>query len=449
MITVEEVKYGQNIRYLKTIDNIHSYIISAEAIHLNKQGKMYYLLYSSNMELNTDVFRYVNLHLYTKSENTKIKALEALKLLINYQQLFNLSLEDFSLSDVDDFRYFLHGYSPQSSSISFINLTVRSNDTVNGYFAVYRGYLNYLGVYEHPMLTKKELTYSYLRKDENAYRTSPGYKTSEGVPNKDLEIPKYISVDEFTNLVRYFRNEKNIAGEIIIRMMFQCGLRIGETLGLTADDLVMEKQSDGKFYPIAYLRNRVSDAKDQNAKTCMKVSDCAQYKTREYQTADYGYQFVVVPPDLYDLINDYIETYHSEARSNTRKTSRYYKRTQADRVRLEEPGEDINYYIFLNSIGTPLRTSDWNKQLRKAFESVGIAVDIKEKKHGLNHRFRHGFAMFNVQYMGVKEVPLANLLRHHGTSSVMCYYRPTISDQIKLKTDFVNSLYDIIPELRR
>lgn len=58
----------------------------------------------------------------------------------------------------------------------------------------------------------------------------------------------------------------------IIRLMFECGLRIGETLGLTSDDLVMEQEGN-IFVSVAYITNRLSDNKDQQAKTCMKVKD--------------------------------------------------------------------------------------------------------------------------------------------------------------------------------
>ncbi len=144
-----------------------------------------------------------------------------------------------------------------------------------------------------------------------------------------------------------------------------------------------------------------------------------------------------------------VETVHIEARNNPNKANRYFKNTIADRTREADKYEEDNYYVFINSIGTPLSVSTWNNTLRKIFSEVGIPVDKAKRESNLNHRFRHGYAMFNVQHLGVKEVQLARLLRHRGLSSVLCYYRPTISDQIKLKADYTNSLYDIVPELKR
>jgi hypothetical protein len=40
-----------------------------------------------------------------------------------------------------------------------------------------------------------------------------------------------------------------------------------------------------------------------------------KYKSKEYKTADYGYQKIIVPLDLYNLINEYIEEAHEKARN--------------------------------------------------------------------------------------------------------------------------------------
>ena len=55
--------------------------------------------------------------------------------------------------------------------------------------------------------------------------------------------------------------------------------------------------------------------------------------------------------------------------------------------------------------------------------------------------------MFNVQYLGCNELELQERMRHQSLKSVICYFRPTISDAIKIKTDFAKSLYEIFPDL--
>ena len=454
MKKIVEQKMG-NETYYKCLDIQDSTILSEKNVFCKtaiiKKGNMeYFMFYDSEMRPISDAFAYVNQTLAEKSYNTRIKAGEALKVLLCFEEMIDKKLQAFTSSDVDAFKYFLHGYSPSGQTMALELKTIRSNDTVNGYLSIYRGYLEFLGVTEHSLfITTGRVRFFDDVFDHNNEAASAHYKKNDRSPKKVIEVPRYISVEEFSTILQHVRQNYTVREEIIIRLMFQCGLRIGEVLGLTADDLVNEKQPNGTYSAIAYLRNRVSDNKDQRAKTCMKVFSTKQYQTDDYQTSGYGYQTVVVPGDLYDLINEYIEDMHSAARDGERSQVRYYNKTIADRVRPSSEYEDDNYYIFINSVGTRLSAVSWNTILREIFEAVGISVDKDKRKNNLNHRFRHGYAMFNVKYLGVKEIELARLLRHSSITSVLCYYQPTISDQIKLKTDFAESLYDIVPSLRR
>ena len=56
--------------------------------------------------------------------------------------------------------------------------------------------------------------------------------------------------------------------------------------------------------------------------------------------------------------------------------------------------------------------------------------------------------MYNVK-RGVKQLELMRMMRHNSLQSVARYYRPTLSDTIKIKTAFTEDLYSYIPELRR
>ena len=450
LITVEECRGINGTYYKKTLSsasgyNCVTYIHYRTAI-VKRNNNEYLLIYNTNMVLNSDAFEYVNRELIDKSVNTRIKANEALKFLFSFEEMIGRNVHEFSSDDINTLKFFLHGYSPDGFEMSLKNFTLRNNATINGYLSVYRGYLTYLGHTSNPIFSMKNIPSHFFKKD--SYKVAQRYSKNEKHTCSE-EVPRYISVDEFTSILSYVRENGSLRDELIIRLMYQCGLRIGEVLGLTADDVVNEKLPDGSYSKIAYIRNRLTDAKCQHAKSCMKIVSKEQYNTPEYNTKDDGYQFVILPDDLYDLINTYIEEEHSAIRENDTKAQRYYKNTIADRTRPENDYEDDNYYIFVNSIGTPLSVGSWNDILRKIFSSVGISVDIQKKENGLNHRFRHGFAMFNIQYLNVKEVELARLLRHRSVNSVLIYYRPTTSDKIKLKTEFANSLYEIIPSLKR
>lgn len=461
MIEITEKKYGNESYYEKKIlvngSSVVNDLIRVRAVVLKRQNKNYYLIYDSNMEINSSFFAYINRVLEDKAENTQIKTHVALKFLLVFEEIIGKTLKEFLPEDIVSLKYFLHGYSNQGQEFSFNFLTTRSNETVNGYLAVYRGYLQYLGIEQHPLFHATGRLSRARKSSEDLPIKTINYRANDRTPKKLVEVPKYISVDEFIRILEYVREKYDLMTEIIIRLMFQCGLRIGEVLGLTADDLVMEDvnslpsrifyEHSEKYVPIAYIRNRVSDAKYQNAKSCMKVISPKQYFTEEYALYGYGYQFVVIPQDLFNLIDEYIENAHVEAREKS--ADRYYNKTIADRVRLSEELEDDNYYVFINSIGTPLSLSSWNSRLRDIFTAVGIPIDKDKRKNNLNHRFRHGFAMFNIQYCHANATKVADLLRHSSINSVMCYFNPTISDQIELKNKAIEDMYAVIPELKR
>lgn len=448
MIVISEKKTGNDIYFEKRTeyqkkDLIESIHFRAVQVSDSKETK-YCMIYNPDMSIHEDGFNFLNFHSANLAENSRSQAMKALKLLFSFETIIGKQASEFTVDDVNNLRYFLHGYSPKGQLFQYELLTTRGNETVNKYLSIFRQYLSFLGIHDSPLQEKASYTLSLRTTDADINRKIAPFKSNEKIPRKIVEVPMYISVDEFARIVTYIRQHYSIREEIIVRLMFQCGLRIGEVLGLTAEDLKMVK-IDNNYVPMAYIRNRVSDSVDQCAKTCMKIYNKLQYKSKDYSVEGFGYQYVVLPQDLFDLIDEYIEAEHVKARTSQKAQGRYYKKTIADSVE----GEDENYYIFLNSLFTPLHSHAWNVVLRDIFSAVGIPLDSDKRKHNLNHRFRHGFAMFNVQYLDCKEVELAERMRHSSVNSVQKYYRPTISDQIKIKTDFANSLYDVIPELRR
>ena len=84
--------------------------------------------------------------------------------------------------------------------------------------------------------------------------------------------------------------------------------------------------------------------------------------------------------------------------------------------------------------------------MRSIFIAAGLEVDTGTKKHNLNHRFRHGFAMKFVN-AGMGELELKEQLRHASLDSVACYYRPTTSDIIRTKIKFEDAFIAAVPEL--
>lgn len=449
MITVTEKHKGNEIFFtietsIKGSTNYKD--IYYRTVTREKDGFTYLLLYSPKMEPIHEVFSFLNCDKAGQSINSRLKSLQALKLLYCYQDIILKKLDEFTVSDINGLKLFLRGISPKGESIKFNISTSRNSETINGYLSVYRQFLSYSGrTNEALMMRSAKKTLISLPDSEVDYGIDH-YAMNEKTPKRVVEIPKYIRVEEFQKIINEIRANYTIREEIVVRFMYQCGLRIGETLGITADDLVME-MIDGIYCPVLYIRNRCSDKAFQNSKTCMKVTNPKQYRSKEYNIKGYGYQTVVLPEDLYSLVNEYIEDKHSWAREA--KKENYYESTIADRVRKAEPFEDDNYYVIINSLGRQLSQISWNNTIREIFIKLGIPIDKETRSNNLNHKFRHGFAMFNVKYLKCNELQLKERMRHNSLQSVATYFKPTISDAIEVKTDFTRALYDIIPELKR
>lgn len=469
MIVVKEYQHSNEVYYeyqIKDGDTITLTESLRYRLFTKKHDeKIYIILYNPHMQPISEAFGFFNNHMPNQSIHTKGKDAQALKLLFVYQSIIDKELSQFTASDVETLKYFISGVSIKGQAITYDLITQRSNKTINEYLAIYRKYLDYLNKTNDYLSVKnnKKIKITHPELDDAAEIDVSKYKSNETIPNEIIEVPRYISIEEFNLILEEIRINYDIREEIIVRLMFQLGLRIGEVLGLTNDDFVIEnvetEVGSGVYKPeyFVYIRNRVSDQPFQKAKRLMKVKDVSQYKSQGYRTKNYGYNKIPVPKDLYQLINNYIEEAHvpyliddEETNVSKKKKSNYKKNTIADRVRRTTKEDEFpNFYIFINSLGTSLSQTLWNYTLRKIFKAVDIEVDLDVKEHNLNHRFRHGYAMFNVQHRGIKIVELKELMRHRSIQTTIIYYRPTTSDAVKLKTEFTEDLYELCPALKR
>lgn len=444
MIIINEQKSGSNITYSQTIlDDCGKTITSSTIIFSVSQvilsSKIYWVLYDANMVPVPEVFNYLNVYMADKADNSRSKAAHALKFLYCFQAILGKSLETFTLSDISSLQEFMLGRNRNGNYITYENLSERSPDTVNGYLSVYRDFLRFQGKNNAILMERSSRSFRLFEPtmndiQQNSYRVNLYSK-------RNKEVPMYISVEEYKSIIQKIKKDFTVRDECIVRLMYECGLRIGEVLGLTNEDIRIEIE-DHQYYCVLYLRNRNSDKPYQHVKNLMHVTSPKQYSSRAYNTPDIGYQTTYISADLYELISQYIEEEHTLQRK--KHPDNYQSSAIADSVYNDS---EENFYIFLNSLGRPLSQSLWNKTLRKIFQSAGINVDIGVREHNLNHRFRHGFAMFQIQRMNLKEVNIAALMRHRSPRSTMRYFRPTITDQIRIKTKFADTLRQIVPDL--
>ncbi len=435
---------------LKTVN-----ISSATKEHTKRD---YIILYDSNMVPIQDAFEFLNYELLTASDNTKYQSLSALRLLYSYLELFGLNLKNLTDSDITNLKYFLRGISPAGNFISFDLNTERINDTINAYLSTFRKYTAFLGL-EDSVLHK--ITPSPVRvfiPESEAVVTYEKYTHNEK-SKKAKTVPKYISVSEYKRILENIDANYTLREKCIVRLMFEGGLRIGEVLGLTAEDIKIEtfldKRTNTYFESgVIYFRNRITDNVYQLAKRRMNVTSRRIYSTRAYKD-DVTKAYISV--DLVEMINDYINESHDSFNRNSENSKElfdrnYQKYTITDIVdpanNIDDDGYEIldeNYYVFINSIGKPINISTWNKTIRKILEECNIKIDTDKKRFNLNHRFRHGFAMFLVQYKKIQVEDLMKLMRHTSLASTLVYYNPTEDDVAILKEDFSKTLEELIP----
>lgn len=402
----------------------------------------YFILYNDSMNPIKDAFEYLNYDLRNFPLTSRSKAATALRFLYCFLELAPCRVNQISFSVLREFQMFLQGLGVSDSGPL---KTMRSASTINNYFATYRDYFQQRNIPCEPLFSNHMSSTDFIlpgsetieRKDIVTYSSSMRNKR----PNIDT-TPKYISPDDFKKLFRAALKNQDKTAQILMHLMYGYGLRLGESLGLTIEDIT-EVHIDGQLVPVLYIRNRISDRKFQFAKGLAHPMYKEQYRTKDYTASRHR---IIITYEFYEQLIDYINEVHEEAMA---KYPKNYKTGEADIVSYRDKPE-TNHYVFLNRYGRVLSDQAWNDRLRKYFVAVGIPIDIDQKENNLSHRFRHGFAMFHARFSEhpVNSLELQKMLRHKSISSTLVYYNPTPEDELETKTAFQKELYDMIPELK-
>lgn len=445
MRTYEERKVGAGSEYgVRYVSEGGRDIFRKSRITLasvKKDGTEQFLLYDGNMAPVKSVCNYLNSSIGDSPINTRRQAATALKLLWTYLDLENLKdPSDLTPSLLNGFICALRGIGPSQEVAGL--LTDRKAETVNAYLSTYRKFCRTQG-YECPAL---EMTKGTYRSISESIIHSPSqrraYASTVRNHAQNIEVPRYITKDEFKRLWSVARSHGDQAGAIVIYLMYLFGLRIGEVLGLTLEDIHQEYREDvGTVYTLV-LRNRTSDDPSQHAKNLMHVQSRKQYGHADYRAS---YDTVMIDEGTYNMISLYVEAAHSEAEAGRPER---YARSKADIVS-KDFDLDENHYVFLNKFGGPLTGSAWGKRMRAYFKEAGIPIDYGTRRNNLNHRLRAGFAMWHARDRKdpVSHLELQRMLRHRSPMSVMSYYVPTEKDVLDSKLEFLQFLTEGIKGL--
>ena len=415
-------------------------------VSVNIDNKIYLLLYNSKREIIREAYQFLNDELEKQSINSRLKALHALKLFFAFAEIMDIDYK--KPFDTPNFNKFCTFIKQHEIDCEIKKYRTIENTTYNGIISVCRSFLSSIGIKISPFHEKIRGSkhksgqgFSGNRRSlhENKYKVSRINSTS-------LISPIYITMEEFNKIIKIVRAKYSVREEIIISLMYTAGSRIGETLGITLEDLstlVSGIDFRGRSLGVIILRNRLSDRADQLAKTYMIPTNECDYESRAYNSETKGFGKIYPDMKLLKLIEQYVEEIHGSL-SKVNRTN-YLKKAKADKVTDGDMLEtDDNYYIFLNKNGTPLTQNGWNVILRKIFIEAGIPIDKGSRQHNLSHKLRHGFAMYLRKEYQYDSLDLMYALRHKSERSVAVYFNPEFAYSCKLTAIATeNMIYNI------
>ncbi|PEV11086.1 tyrosine-type recombinase/integrase [Bacillus cereus] len=401
------------------------------------ERKMIYFIVSDlNGNLIEVANKYLNIEIGGAKYKKRERAFSALKVFFSFLELLHINNPtDLTNDDIRDLRLFLEGGKKEGQTWGLDFQVRRDNQTFNHYLNVYRHFLSKMYGFSSTTLfdtIKTEVSlghgfYAHAKKG-----TNERYTENKIVGETGKSVPKYIKAYEYERVMEIVEENYGLREKVIINLMYNYGLRLGEVLGLTFEDIEPNNRSHYRII----LRDRVSDKPTQRSKGVMTPQTVDDYKNRVYNTEgnSRGYQVVIIDEDMAELIQEYIDESRDDIvlSRSSKKRENLYSKTIADRVGTIPLLNNENQYIFLNyQHYTPLSQGGWNYVLRKIFDEAGISVDKNKKETNLSHRFRHAFAMKLVK-KGAREFELQEALRHTSPESCKVYYNPDDDDKVEL-----------------
>lgn len=438
---------------------------------ISSDGFTKFLLYDTDGTPVMDFYEYINFTLRDRSFSYRKAIAYALKRLYECMDIYDVRFDEITYEFIAVLRSFMIG------NIVFNRTNGLNKNSAETEIGFCKEYISTLGY-----TIKKSKSCMFETKTTN-------YKgTGVSLANTSLFVPKYITDKEFIRLIvamkdnprvlytkkylsLYKENAKEIIdsetasllgldlfGEcsdsklpeadiesiLIVTLMFTCGLRIGEVLGLTTEDIVKEKD---KYFLL--LRNRLSDMPGQYAKNLTHPSTAEDYKKSWYHKES-GCSKVEISKSVYEcimtyknnLLDKYIELIHSPD-------------LDADCV---DEGTLTNHYLFMNTAGDRMSSMTWNTVLRSYFDKAQIPRDKDIKSSNLNHRFRHSYAvrlatMFRNANKANPDNPpfgvadLARALRHKSLDTCFRYFSWTDEQASAILEDFSGRFVAEFPEV--
>jgi len=456
---LQQERFNHRDRYVvKTLDAVGNVLSVSRLVDpvvtiVRDDGCDYFLLRSTDGVSDDRFFDYLNFKIAHKPIKTRMAAATALRLFQCYLEIYCKRPEALSEPDWQMLEYFILGKEFVPSGFR-CSLRGRSVQTANYYLTAIQRFLRKEGIRYVYLEEETEVTHFVeFNGIHLKYTFIKDVRTLMAPSREDNWVPNYVSPGQFKALLEIVERERDDAARILLKLMYLYGMRLGECLGLTQEDIVMcgVMAGDGAPLPMLRLRNRPSDELFQHAKL-LPVMDRDLYGNLGPRT------YVLLTRPMFDELQQYVQTTFEKW------TARHPERMpdgEATILTRDFP-LDANHYVFRNFYGYPLTDAAWNVRLKKYYAEAGIHTDSGVKEANLSHQLRHGCAMLLCRFLP-KELrlnaeQLRLFLRHKRLSSGRVYRRATVYDEYclleSLQADmarelpFINSGYEALEHLR-
>lgn len=303
---------------------------------------------------------------------------------------------------VDELILFLLGEPYTSKKGYQFDLSVkRSASTVKDYFSSYNNFISEMG-----------FRVSYA--DWNYKRIQEKIKLKATIKPEKTKGVEYITPNEYELLLKNSESE-GLNIQLVLKLMYEYGLRLGEVLGLTNEDVVEE---DSAF--VIYIRNRTSDRLYQVAYGLKKINERMDFPHDNQKDIQWR---IEISEDIYKCL----KTLLSEINEYIYDLGYRVQGLRAKSIDLNY--SDINLYLFYKEFKNMkkialLSDQTFNNVLISLYNKAGIDYDINSKST-LSRRIRNGFAMYHVKYAETKATPeeLQEKLRVASIATVSQYYK--------------------------
>lgn len=369
---------------------------------------------------------------------SRLREARALQAYYTFCDIYNADPEHLRLAEYNKLKQFLrhsniepiHGYKVH------INGTVTVKQTIS----IIWSFLDHFDLdhtafdagSRHRDRNEAKGTRSDLFASRRGRRGDPDLK---GDPSRRLRAKEHFRYDAAGHIAKSMA----ASGDRMLLMIFLIGLytgmRRGEILGLTANDLrtkyieeVDRETGEYKRVHIWYIHicNRASDNDDQRSKTLMWPRTEAEEQSTDFVNSYFESE---IPKWLWDSIQAFFVESRDPAVVGERRAKAIRKATCATAGAGFAPRQP-NFYLFFNEylgVVRPLSGRTLNNRLRKYYDSEGLV--LRNVSHAIRHSFSMQIAHYSPNHVAQKVTQTA--LHHARMESSNAYFNLTLEDRHK------------------